>query len=140
MDLPAWLKPLPDAAEQRALDTWAIETLGIPGATLMDRAGTELARITAERVPTGNIALVCGRGNNGGDGQVAARVLRELGRDVTVFDVSQGDAELSRLPSLGQPGSSTRFSARASRERRASRSRVRSPRSTPPGSLRPACG
>ena len=95
MDLPAWLKPLPDAAEQRALDTWAIETLGIPGATLMDRAGTELARITAERVPTGNIALVCGRGNNGGDGQVAARVLRELGRDVTVFDVSQGDAELS---------------------------------------------
>jgi ADP-dependent NAD(P)H-hydrate dehydratase / NAD(P)H-hydrate epimerase len=95
MDLPAWLNPLPDSREQRALDTWAIETLGIPGAALMDRAGTELARITSERIPTGSIAIVCGRGNNGGDGHVAARVLRELGRDVTVFDVSRDDAELS---------------------------------------------
>ncbi|HEX3805016.1 MAG TPA: NAD(P)H-hydrate dehydratase [Solirubrobacteraceae bacterium] len=82
---------MPDAGEQRALDSWAIDQLGIPSETLMERAGTGLARACAELVPTGRFAILCGRGNNGGDGHVAARVLREMGREVTVIDVSEVD-------------------------------------------------
>jgi NAD(P)H-hydrate epimerase len=92
MALPAWLIPLPDAAQQRALDAWAVERHGIPGETLMERAGSALARVCAELVPEGRIVVACGRGNNGGDGHVAARVLRQLQREVTVIDVSADDA------------------------------------------------
>src|SRR5579863_4384418 len=92
MDLPAWLTPLPDAAEQRTLDSWAIERHRIPGETLMERAGSALARVCADLVPEGPIAIVCGRGNNGGDGHVAARVLRQLRREVVVVDVGADDA------------------------------------------------
>ena len=82
--LPAWLEPLPGAEAQRALDAWAIEQRRIPGLELMERAGHGLAELVAQRVPQGVIAVVCGRGNNGGDGFVAARVLREMGREVDV--------------------------------------------------------
>jgi hydroxyethylthiazole kinase-like uncharacterized protein yjeF len=82
--LPAWLEPLPDAEAQRALDAWAIEQRHIPGLELMERAGHGLAELVARHVPQGVIAVVCGRGNNGGDGFVAARLLRELGREVDV--------------------------------------------------------
>jgi ADP-dependent NAD(P)H-hydrate dehydratase / NAD(P)H-hydrate epimerase len=95
MDLPGWLTPLPDSAQQRALDTWAIDERGISSETLMERAGTGLARLCAELVPDGVIAVVCGKGNNGGDGHVAARVLRELGREVRVIDVGAKDASWS---------------------------------------------
>ena len=105
MSLPAWLEPLPDAAEQRALDVWAIGELGIPGLELMERAGAGLAKLTEELVPTGRIAVVCGKGNNGGDGFVAARLLREHGRDVSVLTLApseelRGDARRNaeRLP------------------------------------------
>ncbi len=82
--LPAWLEALPDAEAQRALDAWAIEQRRIPGLELMERAGRGLAELVAARVPRGVIAVVCGRGNNGGDGFVAARHLREQGREVDV--------------------------------------------------------
>jgi ADP-dependent NAD(P)H-hydrate dehydratase / NAD(P)H-hydrate epimerase len=93
--LPSWLTPLPDATEQRALDAWAIDQHGIPSATLMERAGTGLARFCNEQIPNGRIVIVCGKGNNGGDGLVAARVLRELSRDVDVIEVGDDGAELS---------------------------------------------
>jgi ADP-dependent NAD(P)H-hydrate dehydratase / NAD(P)H-hydrate epimerase len=103
--LPDWLDPLPDAGEQRALDEWAIGERGIPGVDLMERAGTGLADLVGELAPAGRIVAVCGKGNNGGDGFVAARLLRERGRSVDVLvlgDVSelQGDARLNfeRLP------------------------------------------
>src|ERR1700761_5548472 len=92
MELPTWLTPLPDAAQQRALDAWAIEQHRIPAETLMERAGSALARVCADLVPDGPIVVVCGRGNNGGDGHVAARVLRQLRREVTVVDVGTDDA------------------------------------------------
>ncbi|HZV75089.1 MAG TPA: NAD(P)H-hydrate dehydratase [Conexibacter sp.] len=82
--LPAWLEPLPDARAQRALDAWAIEQRHIPGLELMERAGHGLAELVVRHVPRGAIAVVCGRGNNGGDGFVAARLLREAGREVDV--------------------------------------------------------
>ncbi len=103
--LPDWLDALPDAGEQRALDEWAIGVRGIPGLDLMERAGTGLADLVGELAPTGRVAVVCGRGNNGGDGLVTARVLRERGRDVDVLllgagEEFRGDAavNLERLP------------------------------------------
>jgi ADP-dependent NAD(P)H-hydrate dehydratase / NAD(P)H-hydrate epimerase len=102
--LPGWLQPLPDAAEQRALDQWAIGDLGIAGLDLMERAGTGLAELCDELAPSGSIAVVCGKGNNGGDGLVAARKLRERAREVQVLllgspDELRGDARanLDRL-------------------------------------------
>jgi NAD(P)H-hydrate epimerase len=105
--LPGWLQPLPDADEQRALDSWAIEQLGIPGERLMERAGRGLAEVCRERRPDGPVAVVCGKGNNGGDGLVAARLLRERqpDREVNVLFLGdpaelRGDARtnLERLP------------------------------------------
>jgi len=103
--LPDWLDPLPDAPEQRALDEWAIGGRGIPGLELMERAGTGLADLVGELAPAGRVAVVCGKGNNGGDGLVAARVLRDRGREVHVLllgaaDELRGDAatNLERLP------------------------------------------
>src|SRR5947199_7361511 len=83
--LPDWLEPLPDAERMRATDAWAIEEQGAPSLDLMERAGAGLARLTAELAPEGAIVVVCGRGNNGGDGLVAARLLRDDGRDVRVL-------------------------------------------------------
>src|SRR5215212_6344661 len=54
-------------------------------AELMERAGTAVADVVLGRFP-GRVAVVCGKGNNGGDGRVCARVLRERGRDVTVVE------------------------------------------------------
>ena len=85
MSLPDWLDPLPDAAEQRALDEWAIHERGIPGLDLMERAGTGLAELVGSLVPDGRVVVVCGKGNNGGDGLVTARVLRSRGREVEVL-------------------------------------------------------
>jgi NAD(P)H-hydrate epimerase len=105
VSLPDWLHPLPNAGEQRALDAWAIGERGIPGLELMERAGAGLADLVGERAPAGRIVAVCGKGNNGGDGLVAARLLRDRGRDVDVMLLGDlgdlhGDARtnLERLP------------------------------------------
>src|SRR5688500_2344652 len=83
--LPDWLEPLPDAEGMRATDRWAIEERGVPGLELMERAGGGLAALVEHVAPTGRVAILCGGGNNGGDGFVAARLLRQAGRDVGVF-------------------------------------------------------
>jgi hydroxyethylthiazole kinase-like uncharacterized protein yjeF len=88
LSLPDWLGPLHAPDEQRARDTWAIEELGTAGLELMERAGAGLARITAELAPSGPIVVVCGKGNNGGDGYIAARLLREQRRDVHVLTLN----------------------------------------------------
>lgn len=105
MTLPGWAVPLPDAPQMRATDRWAIDDLGIPSLDLMERAGEGLARVVAETVPDGPVVVVCGPGNNGGDGFVAARLLHDDGRDVTVLAVVDADAytgdalaNLKRLP------------------------------------------
>ncbi|MFL5839907.1 MAG: NAD(P)H-hydrate epimerase, partial [Thermoleophilaceae bacterium] len=105
MSLPGWLDPLWEAAEMRAADKHAIEEAGVPSLDLMERAGAGLARITAEASGEGPIRVVIGKGNNGGDGLVAARLLRDDGHDVDVLAVVdpselQGDARtnLERLP------------------------------------------
>ena len=105
MALPKWLDPLPDAGEQRAIDEWAIGERGISGLELMERAGEGLADLVTSDSPRGRIAVVCGKGNNGGDGFVCARILRQRGHDVDVLllaepDELRGDARTNfeRLP------------------------------------------
>ena len=89
----------------RAVDGWAIEEQGVPSLELMERAGLGLARVTAAAAQPGPVRIVLGKGNNGGDGLVAARLLREDGHEVDVLaavppDELRGDAaaNLERLP------------------------------------------
>jgi len=90
MTLAPWLEPLLDAERMRAVDSWASRDRGVPSLELMERAGTGLAAVAATMAPEGRIAVFAGKGNNGGDGLVAARVLRADGREVEV--VLAGDA------------------------------------------------
>jgi NAD(P)H-hydrate epimerase len=92
-----WLVALPDAEAMRATDRWAIDEQGVSSLDLMERAGAGLAALVAEVAPEGRIAIVCGKGNNGGDGLVAARLLREQWREVQClllgeFEELRGDA------------------------------------------------
>jgi ADP-dependent NAD(P)H-hydrate dehydratase / NAD(P)H-hydrate epimerase len=77
--LPSWLDPLYTADEMRALDAWAIEEQGVPSLELMERAGAEVARVVTEVAPQGPVRAICGKGNNGGDGLVAVRLLGGIG-------------------------------------------------------------
>jgi ADP-dependent NAD(P)H-hydrate dehydratase / NAD(P)H-hydrate epimerase len=80
-----WLKPLYDAAGMRAVDRWAIEEQGVPSLQLMEAAGTALAEAVAGLAPEGPVRIVCGKGNNAGDGFVAGRLLEGMGFEVEVL-------------------------------------------------------
>jgi len=74
------------AAQVRELDRIAIEDFGIPGLTLMTRAGEACCKALHQNWPgVQAVAVCCGTGNNGGDGFVIARLCREAGLDATVF-------------------------------------------------------
>jgi len=103
--LPDWLEWLPDAETMRAIDRWAIEEEGVAGLELMERAGAGVASAVEVHASDGSVAVLCGKGNNGGDGLVVARLLRDSGREVTVVCVAppeelggEAAANLSRLP------------------------------------------
>jgi hydroxyethylthiazole kinase-like uncharacterized protein yjeF len=87
----SWLSPLFDADGIRAVDRWAIEEQGIAEADLMETAGTALAEAVAGLAPRGPVRIVCGKGNNGGDGLVAARRLRELGFEVGTLELDKDE-------------------------------------------------
>jgi len=84
-----WLSPLFDADGIRAVDRWAIEGQGVPGEELMESAGTALAGAVASLSPQGPVRVACGKGNNGGDGLVAARHLRGMGFEVEVLELEK---------------------------------------------------
>ena len=85
------------AAQVRELDQAAIRTLRIPGYTLMQRAADAAFRVLRARWPQArHIVVLCGAGNNGGDGYVVARLAREAGLSADVIALTepsgQGDA------------------------------------------------
>ena len=74
------------ASQVRSLDAHAIQHLGVPGYTLMKRAGEAALRFLRSRWPMSHrIVIVCGGGNNGGDGYVLARFAQAAGLTVTVL-------------------------------------------------------
>lgn len=80
------------SAQVRDLDRLAIEQFEIPGLELMRRAGTAAFDLLYERWPAAQrILVLCGPGNNGGDGYVVARLAHEAGMQVQLVQV--GDAE-----------------------------------------------
>jgi len=74
------------AAEMREIDRATSERFGVPSLTLMENAGGAVAGFVLSRFPNARrIGVVCGKGNNGGDGFVAARQLHAAGREVKVL-------------------------------------------------------
>jgi ADP-dependent NAD(P)H-hydrate dehydratase / NAD(P)H-hydrate epimerase len=93
-------------SEMRQIDRITSERLGVPSLTLMENAGSAVAEFVMSEYPSIRlVGVICGKGNNGGDGLVAARKLHEAGRAVRVLLLAepselQGDAleMLRRLP------------------------------------------
>src|SRR6266853_1121115 len=82
------------AAEMREVDRLTTERFGIPSLQLMEAAGTRVADACGKFVGSAatrpaKIAVLCGKGNNGGDGLVAARHLQSLGAQVKVYLFSE---------------------------------------------------
>jgi NAD(P)H-hydrate epimerase len=76
------------AEEMREMDRQTIETFGLPGRVLMENAGRGACRILMRTFPdisSGRVAVIAGRGNNGGDGFVIARYLSHANIPVTVY-------------------------------------------------------
>jgi hydroxyethylthiazole kinase-like uncharacterized protein yjeF len=74
------------AAEMREIDRSTSERFGVPSLTLMENAGSAVARFVLSDYPQAErVSVICGKGNNGGDGFVAARKLLEAGRAVRVL-------------------------------------------------------
>jgi ADP-dependent NAD(P)H-hydrate dehydratase / NAD(P)H-hydrate epimerase len=86
-----WLDPCLDAEEMRATDGWAIKDRGVPSLELMETAGRAVADAAADVARSSRAAIVCGKGNNGGDGLVAARALREMGFEVDALLLAPPD-------------------------------------------------
>ncbi len=83
-----------DRAQVRAFDAWAINRLGLPGVVLMENAGRGCAERLLARLrepAASHVVLLCGPGNNGGDGYVIARHLANAG--VHTETVICGDRE-----------------------------------------------
>lgn len=106
--------PLPaevyTAASVRAMDRRAIDEGGIPGYTLMQRAGdAAFAAIRRHWPDARRVTVLCGPGNNAGDGYVVARLARAAGLDVRVVAVSdptrlRGDAARAHEDFIAQGG------------------------------------
>lgn len=82
-------------AEMRAAEERAIAA-GTDVDTLMERAGAGIARWTARLAAGAPVLVLCGPGNNGGDGYVAARLLKEQGIDVRVAALAEPSADAAR--------------------------------------------
>lgn len=92
------------AAEMREVDRLTTERYNVPSLTLMENAGTSAAEFIRERFPNlarKRVVVLCGKGNNGGDGFVVARKLQEMGATPMVCSFAaaeemRGDAALNR--------------------------------------------
>ena len=107
------------AVQMQRIDRLTTERYGVPSLTLMENAGLGVVGYLAEKfapLESHRIAVICGRGNNGGDGFVVARFLRERGlapRVVLLSDPAslKGDAEANyqRLAASEAPAAATNF-------------------------------
>lgn len=101
------------AETMRAVDRHAIDVMGIPGLDLMEEAGMGTVGVLVEQMGLDagdRVVVICGKGNNGGDGFVIARGLRDLGVETDVFllgaaEEVSGDARANL--DLLEPGSLT---------------------------------
>ena len=95
-------------AEIRSIDQIAIQRFGMTGLVLMENAGRNAAETIQQLAPDGDICVLCGKGNNGGDGYVIARHLELMNRVVRIVscvDLSElsGDAASNqRIAALAQ--------------------------------------
>src|SRR5918995_3603527 len=97
--------------QMREADRRTIDDVGIPSIVLMENAGRQaVAAMEAafDGLPHSHVGVLCGRGNNGGDGFVVARTLIQRGIEAMVFLLGsvaevQGDARIN-LEVLGQIG------------------------------------
>jgi ADP-dependent NAD(P)H-hydrate dehydratase / NAD(P)H-hydrate epimerase len=83
------------AAEMREIDRLTTEKYGIPSLTLMENAGSAVAEFAQKHFEFNSVCVVCGKGNNGGDGFVAARKLHEAGKTVSIIILAKAADELS---------------------------------------------
>jgi NAD(P)H-hydrate epimerase len=103
------------AAQVRALDRYEIENRLVPSFSLMTRAAEGALKVLRARWPQARrIAVVCGPGNNGGDGHVLARLARAAGLDAVVLAATpaerlQGDARRAQMEWVGAGGSTQPF-------------------------------
>ncbi len=97
--------PVVTAQQMRTIDKWAIQEIGIPGIVLMENAGKAIVKRLQEILPdiaSKKVIIVCGKGNNGGDGFVIARHLHQLGTNTMVLLAGKltdlkGDARTNAL-------------------------------------------
>jgi len=105
------------SAEMREIDRLTSEQFGVPLLTLMENAGSAVAEFTLASYPGAkSFGVICGKGNNGGDGFVAARKLYQAGREVRLLllaDPSElrGDAAENFVKLPKDPGSFAVFNA-----------------------------
>ena len=100
-----------NSSQMREADRRTIDEIGIPSIVLMENAGRQVVaamEASFEDLPERHVAVLCGRGNNGGDGFVVARTLLHRGIDVSVFVLGvvaevRGDAR-TNLEILGRLG------------------------------------
>ena len=77
---------LPTGEQMRRADLYTIEEIGVPSMVLMERAALEVVRcMEEEQLDFRKVLVICGSGNNGGDGYAIARLLHLKGHDVTIF-------------------------------------------------------
>ena len=94
------MRYLPNGIWMQKADSYTIREIGVPSVVLMEHAAQKTIEVMErENIDFSDILIVCGSGNNGGDGFAIARLLQEKGVRVTVFFAGKERPEnLQQLP------------------------------------------